>query len=154
MRLDAERNPRGLIPILSVSAVLRNDSEGSRHQFFIRYSTRSGSQDLYLERVDRDREIWVNSLYEFIQMVLQLPRYTCTYLQLLPVHTHTCSQTHDTFTSPYSRWRCPAYAHTSAVIMHTQKPNVIMHKQKRMSKYADIHTCRLEHTRVKTRLCR
>lgn len=58
-----------MIPLLSVTAVLRNDADGNRHQFFVRYVTRGGPRDLYLERIDRDRDVWVDGLYEFVQMV-------------------------------------------------------------------------------------
>eukprot|EP01053_Blabericola_migrator_P007158 Blabericola_migrator_1__7157@NODE_362_length_9426_cov_300_827118_g290_i0_p7_GENE_NODE_362_length_9426_cov_300_827118_g290_i0NODE_362_length_9426_cov_300_827118_g290_i0_p7_ORF_typecomplete_len123_score26_79_NODE_362_length_9426_cov_300_827118_g290_i069177285 len=35
----------------------------------IRYQSKSGTKDMYLQRVDRDRDLWVDGLYEFIQMV-------------------------------------------------------------------------------------
>lgn len=67
--LDQKKNPIGVIPLLSITVVLRNDADGNRNQFFLRYSARSGVRDLYMERVDRDRDLWVDGLYEFIQMV-------------------------------------------------------------------------------------
>lgn len=67
--LISESPPLGIIPILAMTAVLRNDADASRHQFMLRYQSRTRVKDLYLQRVDRDRDLWVDGLYEFIQMV-------------------------------------------------------------------------------------
>ncbi|CEM10404.1 unnamed protein product [Vitrella brassicaformis CCMP3155] len=58
----------GSIPFIAVSKVVVDPSD--RHSFFIQYHEKSGNQvvvrDWCLKRVDRDRDLWVDGLYEFI----------------------------------------------------------------------------------------
>lgn len=53
------------VPFLSISLVLADPS--NRHQFYVKYLTKDGVRELFLRRVDRDRDLWSEGLYGFIE---------------------------------------------------------------------------------------
>lgn len=58
--------PEGQIAIPAITQVMNHPQE--RHDFILRYKNRDGSvKDLFLQRVDLDRNIWVELLNAFVQ---------------------------------------------------------------------------------------
>merc|ERR1719420_1370696 len=58
--------PEGQIAIPAITQVMNHPQE--RHDFILRYKNRDGSvKDLFLQRVDLDRNIWVELLSAFVQ---------------------------------------------------------------------------------------
>eukprot|EP00917_Polyrhabdina_sp_WS-2016_P024595 GHVP01053168.1.p1 GENE.GHVP01053168.1~~GHVP01053168.1.p1 ORF type:complete len:189 (+),score=23.77 GHVP01053168.1:477-1043(+) len=57
----------GEIPLLAISTVLPDNND--RHQFYVKYYDNKGPRDVFFRRVDRDRNLWSDGLYEFIEKV-------------------------------------------------------------------------------------
>ncbi|KAH0477959.1 MAG: uncharacterized protein KVP18_001269 [Porospora cf. gigantea A] len=53
------------VPLLSISLVLADPA--NRHQFYVKYLTKDGVKELFLKRIDRDRDLWSEGLYGFIE---------------------------------------------------------------------------------------
>eukprot|EP00921_Rhytidocystis_pertsovi_P003123 GHVQ01005203.1.p1 GENE.GHVQ01005203.1~~GHVQ01005203.1.p1 ORF type:complete len:433 (-),score=26.56 GHVQ01005203.1:302-1600(-) len=56
--------PIRVIPLLSISVVLPDTYD--RTSFYIKHHTTAGAHDLVFKRVDRDRDMWSDGMYEFI----------------------------------------------------------------------------------------
>lgn len=59
--------PRGRFPVLAISLVLPDKQD--RDVFFVKYHTKQGPRDLFLRRKDRDRDVWSDGMYQFIEML-------------------------------------------------------------------------------------
>lgn len=57
--------PKASIPLLAISLVLPDNH--NRHQFYVKYYNKSGAVDIFFSRVDRDRNLWSDGLYEFLE---------------------------------------------------------------------------------------
>ncbi|KAF8822487.1 hypothetical protein IE077_003673, partial [Cardiosporidium cionae] len=55
----------GVLPFLAISLVLPDQYD--RACFYVKYHDVNGAHDMFLRRVDRDRNIWSEGLYEFIE---------------------------------------------------------------------------------------
>lgn len=58
---------QGSIPILAISTVIRHPTDYS--SFYVKYYTKEGTVDLILKAVDRNRDVWTDALYLFIEQV-------------------------------------------------------------------------------------
>ncbi|CDJ51362.1 hypothetical protein, conserved [Eimeria brunetti] len=56
---------KGGYSFLAISLVLPDKYD--RNTFYVRYHNHQGVHDLFFRRVDRDRNLWSNGLYEFIE---------------------------------------------------------------------------------------
>ncbi|KYF42386.1 transmembrane protein [Toxoplasma gondii TgCatPRC2] len=56
---------RGAYSFMAISLVLPDKHD--RHCFYIRYHDTGGVHDLFFKRVDRDRNLWSDGLFEFIE---------------------------------------------------------------------------------------
>lgn len=56
---------RGAYSFMAISLVLPDKHD--RHCFYIRYHDSGGVHDLFFKRVDRDRNLWSDGLFEFIE---------------------------------------------------------------------------------------
>ncbi|UKK02238.2 hypothetical protein MACK_001594 [Theileria orientalis] len=60
----------GNIGFLSISLVIPDTS--NRKRFLMRYHTRNGPLQIFFKTVDRDRDIWIDGLKEFIQKATEV----------------------------------------------------------------------------------
>ncbi|KEP65886.1 UNVERIFIED_CONTAM: hypothetical protein HHA_315160 [Hammondia hammondi] len=68
------KEKEGSIPFLAISLVLPDRKD--RNVFFVRYHDKDNQYDVFFRRVDRDRNLWSDGLYEFIEK-LRAYRETC-----------------------------------------------------------------------------
>ncbi|EPR58892.1 hypothetical protein TGGT1_315160 [Toxoplasma gondii GT1] len=69
------KEKEGSIPFLAISLVLPDRK--NRNVFFVRYHDKDNQHDVFFRRVDRDRNLWSDGLYEFIEK-LRAYRETCS----------------------------------------------------------------------------
>ena len=63
--MQAGEKKKGGYSFLAISLVLPDKYD--RNTFYVRYHNYQGVHDLFFRRVDRDRNLWSNGLYEFIE---------------------------------------------------------------------------------------
>lgn len=61
----AGKPSKGSLKFMGISLVLSDKKD--RHQFYVKYNDTTGVHHLFFKRVDRDRDIWSDGLYEFIE---------------------------------------------------------------------------------------
>ncbi|CBZ55369.1 hypothetical protein NCLIV_057920 [Neospora caninum Liverpool] len=69
------KEKEGSIPFLAISLVLPDRKD--RNVFYVRYHDKDTQHDVFFRRVDRDRNLWSDGLYEFIEK-LRAYRETCS----------------------------------------------------------------------------
>eukprot|EP00918_Siedleckia_nematoides_P059513 GHVU01129753.1.p1 GENE.GHVU01129753.1~~GHVU01129753.1.p1 ORF type:complete len:447 (+),score=86.45 GHVU01129753.1:1123-2463(+) len=58
------KKPEGGVKFMGISHVLPD--RDNRHQFFVKYHDNTGTRNMFFKRVDRDRDVWCDGLYEFV----------------------------------------------------------------------------------------
>ncbi|GIX66060.1 uncharacterized protein BcabD6B2_54960 [Babesia caballi] len=59
------RRPLGAVAILSISTVIRHPTDYSC--FYVKYYTKDGAHDVIFKAVDRNRDVWADALFLFIE---------------------------------------------------------------------------------------